>query len=483
MSTEGVLERTSWGAPCIFCGNVGRDIRVHYASTDEVVHWCHYTKASYGDEIMVGGDTYYCCKENYEHEVGTFNFFKKRLTKEEWIEKQKRLNPNWKPSKNWRNNTKKDKPRMLSVTQVCNATQPAEKVKLIGEEDKLPNKQLDKIYRAMLDMLVLEDKHKEALLKEWKSPVYDVSCLLSDYPIRSLPPVDEVRFANKETFKNPTRKHIISKLLSMFGDLRGVPGFYLETGPEWKDKSEKERWAFSKMEGMIFPCIDEYGYLYSIRIRDDYPDRKLEEGKTDSFNGMYGRFHHFYDKNKQHCWVFRQKGKDAKVIYNVKPFGKVDGKYKCFSSVYGEMIDKQRVNTMEGGSSSGAPYSLYDKYSNNYTVVFATEGEKKAMVANAVKHFPVVSVAGVGNFKILFQKGDTGKSFIETMQEKGMKYMIVCYDADKDDKESVKKAETSFVAALKEHGVEVRIGYWKKDFDKGLDDILLAGVDILIGPA
>ena len=45
------LERTSRGAPCIFCGDVGYDMRVHYqeGTVDEVVHYCHKTKATKGD--------------------------------------------------------------------------------------------------------------------------------------------------------------------------------------------------------------------------------------------------------------------------------------------------------------------------------------------------------------------------------------------------------------------------------------------------
>jgi len=312
--------------------------------------------------------------------------------------------------------------------------------------------------------------------------VYDVSCILLDYPIRSMPPPDKARFANGESFNNPTRKHIVKKLLSMFGDLRGVPGFYLRSGPYWADKPESERWTFSSPEGIIFPCFDADGYLYRIRVRDDYPDLVLKEDKTESFQGRFGTFHYSYDKEGKRLLTFCEKEKKPEILHGVKPFGKVNGKYKNFSSVSAKLVDLVCVNTMEGGSRSGSPYSLYDKYSTSYTVVFGTEGEKKGMVANAAKRAPVVSVAGVWTYRVLFEKDESGKSFIDKMKEKGMKYFVVCYDADKETKDDVKRAEQAFVKELRENGVEPLIGYWKKDFDKGLDDILLAGIDILIGP-
>ena len=46
-------ERTSRSAPCIFCGDVGYDMRVHYQDgvEEEVVHYCHKTNATKGDII------------------------------------------------------------------------------------------------------------------------------------------------------------------------------------------------------------------------------------------------------------------------------------------------------------------------------------------------------------------------------------------------------------------------------------------------
>ena len=61
-----------------------------------------------------------------------------------------------------------------------------------------------------------------------------------------------------------------------------------------------------------------------------------------------------------------------------------------------------------------------------------------------------------------------------------MKYFILCYDADKEENERVLNAEASFVEELKKNDVIPLIGEWKGKFNKGLDDILLMGLDITV---
>lgn len=488
-----IKERTTRGAPCIFCGDVGYDMRVIYPEDNVTVHWCHKTNANKGDVVTVNGIDYLCKASKKQIQIGTFDLFVKYLSKEEWMEQQKLTNPNW--NTNYNRTSQKFSPsgsrKILPPIQTLTTSTTL----ISGEEKKLPREKLDKIYRAMLDMLVLEDKHRKQLCDEWKSPIHDVRWLLEHYPIRSLPPPDKARFANSERFKNPTRKSICSKLVSMFGDLRGVPGFSLRSGGYWSDKPESERWTFSDLEGIIFPCYDEDGYLYAIRVKVDYPNYKLAEGKTVSYNGKYGYICHNYDQNGKHTWTFYPKGEAPELLYgeNINKIqlnasgcpsvGKVDGKYKNFSSVYEKLVNGKPVNVLEGGSRSGTPYSVYSMPGDSFKLVMGTEGEKKGMVGNAIRHVPVVEVAGVWTFQTLFEKKENGLSCIDVLKQKGMKYFILCYDADKEDNENVLNAETAFIEELKKHDVIPLKGHWKKQFDKGLDDILLSGLDITLSPA
>ena len=60
-----------------------------------------------------------------------------------------------------------------------------------------------------------------------------------------------------------------------------------------------------------------------------------------------------------------------------------------------------------------------------------------------------------------------------------MKVFILCYDADKEENRQVSKAEESFIRELRKEGVNAIIGKWSGKFDKGIDDILLMGCDII----
>ena len=161
--------------------------------------------------------------------------------------------------------------------------------------------------------------------------------------------------------------------------------------------------------------------------------------------------------------------------------GKPEGKYTNISSVYEKRLpDGNVVNAFLNGCRSGSPYSLYYKEGEPFTVVIGTEGEKKSMVANYIKKCPLVCVPGVNSFSVVFEKDAAGKSLIDFLKSKGMKYFILCYDADKEENERVQNAEASFVEALKEQDVIPLIGEWQGKFNKGLDDILLMGLDITV---
>lgn len=471
-------ERCSRGAPCIFCGDIGYDMRVIYPETEDIVHWCHKAKVQKGDVISAGGKDYICISADHETReatMGTFCLFKEYLSKEEWKAKQERINPNW--SGKGSNNSFQPRPREISFDA------PASDRILPGEEKPLSNKELDRRYRFMLSLMVLENKHKTALLNEWASPVHNVSHLLKDFPIRSLPPADKVRWKNKERLNNPTRRAIIEKMFHEFGSLKGIPGLYRRGGSYWEEKEEWERWTFAfQNEGLIFPCFDGEGNLYRIRIKDDYPDLEVKEKDGVSFMGKYGYFHRFYDKEGlMKCQFVPTVGEPFDCPLK-DAFGKARGKYKNFSSVVEVRKGDQIVNMLEGGCRSGSPYSLYKLPNQSMGIVIATEGEKKAMVASAVRGVPCISIPGVSSFNVIYREEEDGTSLFDKMVKAGCKVVILAYDADKENNETVLKAEKKFAESLKAHGMMVMSGSWSKDYDKGLDDILLLGLEMIVKP-
>lgn len=488
MGSRGYKERTSRGAPCIFCGDVGLDMKVTYPETEDVVYWCHKTHATKGTIMSVAGRDYICIATDYETAeatMGKFDLWKEYLSKEEWIAKQERINPDWKPSISSRFNS--NAPRKMHYKPVEFIT-PKEGELLEGEEPVLSHRELDTRYRALLSLLTMEDKHRVPLLEEWKSPIYDVSNILDDFLLRSLPPPDKARFKSSYQYKNPTRKAAIGKLYDMFGSLKGIPGIYMRSGSYWDEMPEKERYTFSfPHEAVIYPCFDKDGFLYALRVKDELPDLEVKESKHKPYQDHFGIFNRYYDNDGYlRCSFTTKEGKKMEVD-PADAYGKPKGKYKPFTSVSEKKVESEGkikvVNSFKCGSKSETAYSLITRPGDNMKIVIGTEGEKKAMVANAIKKVPCVSIPGVTHYNIIFRKDENGISLIDYLKSKGMKYFIVCYDADKEDNQMVYDSEQNFLAALKAHGVQPMIGSWKQDFDKGLDDILLKGIEMVISPA
>lgn len=449
--------------PCPLCGVTDWDMTVQYDNGDTVV-FCRKVSANKGDFIIGrDGKQYQCIAVDHQVDTGLFSLFREYLPKEEWMRR---------------------KATQTQFRESLDFTKP-----LKFEAKVKSNKECDTFYRYLLSILVLEDKHKERLLHEWESPIHDMKHLLTDYPIRSLPPHDFIRRKLKERFHNPTRNQLIAKLVKKFGeDLSGYPGIYLRTSEYWDSRPMSERWTISGAEGILFPCYDTDGYIYRLRVKCDFPDVVIREGEHEPCEGRWGTLSHNYDANGNHIWhLFCEDGEEilahpALNSNGVPAVGKVSGKYRTISSLLiKKEPDGSLVNGLKFGCRSGSPYSLYTQPGDNFTVVIGTEGEKKGMVSNAIKHMPVLSVSGVGCFMGLFEADpDTGKSVIDTLKEKGMKAFLLCYDADKEEKEEVMKAQNAFLKKLKEAGIQTYVGDWKSQYDKGIDDILLLGLDIKI---
>lgn len=485
-SMDGIRIRVSASNPCPICGSTDYDMIMDYGEEGSVI-WCH--KMIQPGNVLAGGKEYVCIKVGKQSGIGIFNLYMEKeeyertqkKKRKKWIEEQKRSNPNFIPS-------------ICSFKRNANdilVTNNDKFIKQVVEDVKpLSNKMLDERYKYMLNLLVLEEKHKRLMKEEWKSHVFpDIySRLMRVYPIRSLPPKDSIRYKQKEFFKNPTRKNITLSMIKRFGSVEGIPGFFKRTGAFWNDKPEIEAWTFSGGEGIIFPVYDKDGYLYRLRYREDYPNFKLK--KEDGF--PEGILFHQYEKSGERKWLFTPKGTKDIIAANELsvsvPFknnncpaiGHPQGKYKTLSSWYDKKEGEKIVNAFYKGCKSGSPYSLYAPENANWKICLLTEGEKKGMVASEIKKCPVVDFAGVGTFQFMFAKNEKGQSLYDKLKEKGVKYFVICFDADKESILSVAGAEHNLGIALKEHGEIPLVGEWTGKFSKGLDDILLMGIDISI---
>ena len=438
----------------------------------------HYCKRVREERILSGGHTYVFIRETNECGVYEDEEQNKRA-KEAWLEEKKRLDPNFRGR-----GCSKQPSKTISESGYVNRAE-YKKDYLLPTEDE---ERLDRVYRAFLDCLILEERHEKALREEWGDNFDEI---IKVYPIKSLPMVDAERFNYGAFSKSPWRKAIMQQLLKNVGeediisskDNTGIPLFYrLGSGDI----------TFYRLSGIIFPILSPHGKIIRLRIKDDFPTAK------GNFQGKEGTF--FFARDG---WYFKAEVGESAPILVYQPKGKVylvkldknniplsdggkkskvSGKYKNLSS-FKEMFDddqKRIYNKYTDGCQSGSYPSLYCKPTDDFTVVYFTEGEKKAMIANQLLGSPCVSFPGVGTFRAAFEARCCTESIVDYCKKRGMKRGILCYDADKSSNAAVLKQEKNCVKWFVENHVQLSIGSWNAAFGKGLDDILLQGIRPII---
>lgn len=275
----------------------------------------------------------------------------------------------------------------------------------------LTNKTLNVIYRDFLSMLTLEPHHKKHLTDGGFS-----ENMINKFNIKSFPESDSYRFKNKGKYfsRNPWRKHMARELCKKYGTLKGLPGAYqLQSG----------EWTFSGRGGIIFPQEDIYGNIFCLRIRTDELEDQITKKK----------------KNK----------------------------YLSFSSSYSGYLN---------GTAAKSDIGIYQiAHSKPIKFGIITEGEKKA--AMAADKFTDnsncaigINIPGVNNFRKLL-----GSDILHFLKEKGIKILIMAFDADKLLNKKVLACEKGAIALLKDEGFVVAVADWDIANGKGLDDLFVNG--------
>ena len=465
------MQRVNRGRPCVICGKTDWCAYVPFQNGD-VNHICPRVSGSVGD-IVTGADGETYRVKSVRDSGTTFETIEQyESNRKKFIESL----PGYKPQKRTTSHTKP-------------APQPyRQEVVTEGVADLASPADLDRVYRAFLKRLRLERKHEKKLRAEWDKIPWLYGKVNACFPIKSLPPEDAVRFSSAEKFKNESRKRIMQSLVEEVGEPKGVPGFY-----QRKDGS----WTCYRLAGIVFPVYNSHGQIVRLRVNDDYPDC---EGR---FSGEPCMFRYMRDDAQGTGWFAIPLRKDGSFIYDDReivweygsvnkrieltsalyPKGtKVSGKYKNFTSYQERAITGPDgtlhvTNLLTNGCRSGSACSLYTKHGDDTTVVYATEGEKKAIVANMMLNVPVISIPGVTNFNMLFKPEEGYKdSLMQAMRDKGMKLAVLVYDADKASNEVVLRNEQNAIKAFVDNGVKIAVGEWNPAWGKGLDDILLEQV-------
>lgn len=386
--------------------------------------WCRFLPA--GEEIP--GARLVNCKRDtrYQDQVSsidgrTYVFIK--ICKDQsglYIdeETQKKERELWRQRHGYKKDTGDLKEKKQDVFLPVKELQREERIE--GMCSPLPDNELDEIYRSFLSLLQLNTAHKNYLLGEnWTEELIEKSM------VRTLPSAGGFHTVKTEAgaLALQSRRAVTDELVKRFGELKGVPGFYEKDG----------NWTFAGKQGLLFPLYNRRGEIYRLRIRVDYPD---------------------VDEN-----------------------GKARNKYHNFSSYREEKKkDGTLYNYYWNGTQANSQIGFYNLFTRDPYVVYITEGEKKALVANYILGQPVLCVPGVNSFGKLFEPDATGESIIEYATRQGARIYVIAYDADKTVNAKVLQCESSLVKRLKELGVQVALGSWNIGFGKGLDDILGIGI-------
>ena len=474
----GISHNCKGNRRCRICGKPDYCNWVEFPDSGDILEYCHRVSGSKGDTVQgVGGGTFICRRTTSEG----FTVWEPLEEYQRNLEEFKRLHPREGKSGTWQQGQARFQPVTRQAVDLITHRddEPVE-----GCSELLPPERLDLFYRTFLSLLVLEKKHEQILRKEWDATDGLFEKILNTWTIKSVPPEDYLRFSTKERLENPSRKKIMEALIEKCGEPKGVPGFY---------RRKDGNWTFYQLCGIAYPIFNTHGQIIRIRIADDYPEVLSEDPEEPGIyryeKGEAGTGWYFIPEEngrylyKASALVFN--GEDVKEIAlgpKGYPPGKVRGKYKNFSS-YQEKREKQPdgterlVNRLNEGCQSGSRCSLYARPNDSLSVVYATEGEKKAIVANALLNVPTISIPGTSSFSKLFTPEEGYEtSMMDELTRRGMQMVVLVYDADKNQNAMVLTAEAAAVKRFRDNGLRIAIGAWNPAWGKGLDDVLLTGV-------
>lgn len=311
------------------------------------------------------------------------------------------------------------------------------KKKISLSENKLaPVERRDEVYRYFLEILQLEDYHRKSLYDEfWEHEQIEGSMFKSvppnGYTLSQLIKKKKngailTEYENISlNRKNLTRKKICEKLYLKFGDLTGVPGFYLK----YSKYNKENYWTFTGGQGMIMPMFDINNKIFGLRVRLDEPGT----------SGKYKWFTSFYEK-------IESENDTEQFFKNV---------YNC-------------------GTTQPLQISYrFPKIQTSFLVV--TEGEKKQWIVVDDKKLACANIPGVSSFATIIKD-------IDQLKEMGIKFIIIAYDSDKSENTHVLTAELKLIKSLLEAGFEIYIAGWDEKLGKGIDDVLLSGNEIQYEP-
>ncbi len=294
---------------------------------------------------------------------------------------------------------------------------------------------LNKVYRALLQELILFPEHREALRKRG----------LND---------NEINVREYKTL-GPGRAKTAKKLVNQFGaDICiKVPGFFMKQG------ERAPYWTLAGSPGIIVPLRNAQGKIVCLKVRADKPG----SGPKYSYITSSGRVGAVQD------------GPSAMPTVHLP----VDS---CSSHIditkKEEPIKSEQDNS--GGSAGGLSEPDVEKSachfdvrgpaihsnSNNHNLrVRLTEGELKADIATVLSGDLTISIPGVSAWR----------PALPVLRELAPGKILLAFDVDAHQNYNVARALQNTAIALQAEGFNVELETWPEKWGKGIDDVLASG--------
>ena len=281
-------------------------------------------------------------------------------------------------------------------------------------EPAAPVERRHRVYRELLGLLALDERHRENLRKRG----VEDEAVLAHLEYRSLP------------LKG--RAKLVRALGERLGEeaLRGVPGVF------WREGERRAYPTLAGPPGMLIPTRDWDGRIVAFQIRLDKPPED--------------------DPELKYLWL----SSDG------RPGGASSGAPLHWAKP--RPGAGARLTEQAEGSPLEGLCRLYGRHPER-PLVLVTEGVLKSDLAAEWTGLLTLGIPGVSLAHHAVEALAGDEAPVRPLA------VVLAFDADAARKEEVRRARDRLAAALLERGVPVLLAKWPEAAGKGIDDILAAG--------
>lgn len=335
-------------------------------------------------------------------------------------------------------------------------------IKQIKSANKLPNEQLDKVYRALIEQTNLNDAHLEHLTSAKRG-------LTTEQIIR------------REYRSMPEKSWNVCRDIQMYHDISdftGVPGFYKYTN------GNRSFWVIKGRDSILIPFRNEYNQIVGFQMRKD---KVLNEAVLQTKkHGLQARVKEqpnlvqvLYDGEI----IFEEKMevgemRDIAVGRTFLGFVKLEkqNRYFWLSSV-----------NEPNGTSPGNPLPVHVSVPSHELAqwetgtllkkkaVWLSEGGLKCDIATDILQdcYSPKELEEIGDTMIAIPGVGSWRLALPVLENMGVERVNLCFDADVMKNPAVKLHLLECAKELHSRNISLYLALWNEQDGNGIDDLLL----------